>query len=105
MKAASAFSMDVQRQLVAEKRRPIELSWPTERGERAAAYEADTGTNAAKQEVAKLVADETDSRHVFGLTLGSSTGSMRLSGCVDCTVWRRGRDMGSHWADVVSAVP
>src|SRR6185312_4069001 len=50
-----------------------ELSWPAERGERAAAGEADAEaeacTEAAKPEVAEPMMDEADHRYLFGVTL------------------------------------
>src|SRR5690242_56807 len=46
-----------------------ELSWPAERGERAAAREADAQAQAAEPEAAEPVVDEVDSRYVFGVTL------------------------------------
>jgi hypothetical protein len=50
-----------------------ELSWPAERGERAAAGEADADaeacTEAAKLHTAKPVADMADDRYLFGVTL------------------------------------
>jgi hypothetical protein len=50
-----------------------ELSWPAERGERAAAGEADAEaaacTEAAEPEVAKPVMDEAGNRFLFGVTL------------------------------------
>jgi hypothetical protein len=52
-----------------------ELSWPAERGERAAACEADThanaedGTEATEPDIAKPVMDEAGNRYLFGVTL------------------------------------
>jgi hypothetical protein len=46
-----------------------ELFWPAERGERAAAREADAPAKAAEPEAAEPVMDEADSRYVFGITL------------------------------------
>ncbi|WP_158755424.1 hypothetical protein [Dyella sp. S184] len=52
-----------------------ELSWPAERGERAAAGEADAhadaedGTEAAEPDVAEPVMDEAGDRYLFGVTL------------------------------------
>lgn len=46
-----------------------ELSWPAERGERAAVREADAQAEAAKPEAAEPVMDEAGSRYMFGVTL------------------------------------
>ena len=59
-----------------------ELSWPAERGERAAACEADAEaeacTEAAAPEVAEPVMDEAGNRFLFGVTLDQFDGISRL---------------------------
>lgn len=55
-----------------------ELSWPGERGERAAAREADAQAKAAESDVAGPAMDEAGSRYVFGVTLSQSDEINRL---------------------------
>lgn len=59
-----------------------ELSWPAERGERAAAGEADAeaeaDTVAAEPDVAEPVRDEAGKRFLFGVTLDQFDGISRL---------------------------
>jgi hypothetical protein len=59
-----------------------ELSWPAERGERAAACEADAEakayTEAAEPEIAEPLMDEAGNRFLFGVTLDQFDGISRL---------------------------